>query len=93
MTLSYKTRQIFYWAEDALGNSANESIINILVDNTDSDLDGIDDITDNDDDGDGLLDSEEDKNGNGVVDSGETNPKNPDTDFDGVSDDEDSIPS
>jgi hypothetical protein len=92
LTLSYKTRQIVYWAVDALGNSANESIINILVDNTDSDLDGIDDITDNDDDGDGLLDSEEDKNGNGVVDSGETNPKNPDTDFDGVPDEEDPYP-
>jgi hypothetical protein len=91
-TVSYKTRHIIYWAEDALGNKANESTINLVVEDRDSDLDGIDDLTDNDDDGDGLLDSEEDKNGNGIVDLGETDPKNPDTDFDGVQDDEDPYP-
>jgi hypothetical protein len=91
-TVSYRTSQIIYWAEDILGNKANESIFNLVVDNTDSDLDGIDDLTDNDDDGDGLLDSEEDKNGNGIVDSDETDSKNPDTDYDGVWDDEDPYP-
>ena len=39
-----------------------------------------------DSDGDGLLDSEEDRNGNGIVDAGESDPYNADTDGDGVSD-------
>ncbi len=37
-------------------------------------------------DADGLGDDEEDVNGNGVVDPGETDPANPDTDADGLSD-------
>ena len=37
-------------------------------------------------DGDGLADDEEDVNGNGMVDPGETDPDNPDTDGDGLSD-------
>lgn len=37
-------------------------------------------------DGDGLGDDEEDLNGNGVVDEGETDPTNPDTDGDGIDD-------
>jgi hypothetical protein len=39
-----------------------------------------------DSDSDGLFNFIEDKNGNGVVDPGETNPNNPDTDGDGLSD-------
>ncbi len=39
-----------------------------------------------DTDGDGIPDYLEDKNGNGVVDSGETDWLNPDSDYDGVSD-------
>ena len=39
-----------------------------------------------DSDGDGLMDVEEDVNGNGVVDEGETDPHNPDTDGDGMPD-------
>ena len=39
-----------------------------------------------DSDGDGLLDTEEDVNGDGVVDSNETDPNNPDTDGDGLND-------
>jgi hypothetical protein len=39
-----------------------------------------------DSDGDGLLDSQEDLNGNGVVDEGETDPQETDTDGDGVAD-------
>jgi len=39
-----------------------------------------------DSDGDGLTDSEEDANGNGIVDAGETDPNNPDTDGDGLND-------
>ncbi|MBK6848426.1 MAG: hypothetical protein IPG96_13175 [Proteobacteria bacterium] len=41
-----------------------------------------------DSDGDGLLDREEDRNGNGVVDAGETDPAQSDSDRDGVSDGE-----
>ena len=46
------------------------------------------DVTDegSDWDGDGLLDTEEDVNGNGIVDVGETDPANWDTDGDGISD-------
>ncbi len=91
-SISYKTRNVIYWAEDILGNKATFSIIYLAVDDTDSDSDGIDDITDNDDDGDGLLDSQEDINGNGFVDLDETDPKNPDTDYDGVWDKEDPYP-
>jgi hypothetical protein len=39
-----------------------------------------------DSDADGLFDFVEDKNGNSVVDPGETNPNNPDTDGDGLAD-------
>ena len=39
-----------------------------------------------DTDGDGLLDTEEDINGNGIVDTGETDPNNADTDGDGIDD-------
>lgn len=42
-------------------------------------------------DNDGLTNEEEDKNWNQVVDSGETDPKNPDTDGDGVLDGEDGV--
>ncbi len=42
--------------------------------------------TDLDSDDDGLLDSQEDRNRNGVLDPGETNPINPDTDRDGLVD-------
>ncbi|MCB0517406.1 MAG: hypothetical protein H6577_23815 [Lewinellaceae bacterium] len=39
-----------------------------------------------DDDGDGIMNSNEDKNGNGVVDAGETDPLDSDTDNDGIED-------
>ena len=39
-----------------------------------------------DSDNDGLLDGEEDINGNGVVDAFESNPLNPDSDGDGLND-------
>ena len=39
-----------------------------------------------DSDNDGLLDDEEDINGNGATDPGETDPNNPDTDGDGLTD-------
>jgi len=52
----------------------------------DTDEDGIVDSVDQDDDNDGLLDIQEDKNMNGLLDQNETDPKNPDTDGDGVND-------
>jgi len=58
----------------------------------DVDDDGIGDNVDTDDDDDGLLDTEEDLNGNGLVNPGETDPQNPDTDGDGVSDSIDALP-
>lgn len=52
----------------------------------DFDGDGTPNYLDTDSDNDGVLDKDEDKNGNGVVDPGETSPLNPDTDGDGISD-------
>jgi hypothetical protein len=89
---SSMTTTIMYSGEDILGNRADESIFNVTVDNRDTDRDGIDDLSDEDDDNDGLLDTEEDKNKNGIVDKGETDFKNPDTDGDGHSDKADAYP-
>jgi cysteine-rich repeat protein len=59
----------------------------------DTDGDGLcDDGIDNDDDNDTLPDGQEDPNNIGVLDPGETNPKDPDTDDDGVRDDDDNCP-
>ncbi|UCE39406.1 MAG: PQQ-binding-like beta-propeller repeat protein [Thermoplasmata archaeon] len=58
----------------------------------DTDSDTIGNNADDDDDGDGLLDTEEDKNGNGVVDPGETDPLDADSDDDGHDDSEDYYP-
>ncbi len=52
----------------------------------DTDGDGHYDFQDRDSDDDGLLDSQEDKNCNGVVDTGETSATNGDTDGDGAPD-------
>jgi len=52
----------------------------------DSDGDGLPDFQDPDSDNDGIADGDEDLNHNGIVDPGETDPKNADTDGDGVSD-------
>ena len=70
--------------EDAFPNDPNEQ--------SDNDGDGIGDNADLDDDNDGLLDTEEDANGNGVVDAGETDPLLADTDGDGVDDGDDLFP-
>ncbi|MDG6224835.1 MAG: FG-GAP-like repeat-containing protein [Candidatus Thermoplasmatota archaeon] len=64
----------------------------LSVEYIDTDGDGIPDIWDDDIDGDGLLNIEEDKNRNGLVDPGETDPRNPDTDGDGVIDSLDYAP-
>jgi hypothetical protein len=69
--------------------------------NTDQDLansgepvtgDQFGDVCDDDDDGDGLPDTDEDTNGNGTVQSNETDPKDPDTDGDGILDGADACP-
>ena len=52
----------------------------------DSDADGAPDCIDLDDDNDGLPDTIEDIDQNGVINDGETDPKNPDTDNDGLND-------
>jgi hypothetical protein len=91
-TVSTMTRSIMYFGEDILGNREEESGIYFIVDNQDTDGDGIGDISDDDDDGDGLLDTQEDVNQNGEVDSGETDPQNPDTDGDGHLDLSDTYP-
>ena len=45
-----------------------------------------------DQDKDGLLDSQEDLNGDGILDDGETDPNNPDSDYDGYTDKTDTNP-
>ena len=63
---------------------ANQNII-------DTDLDGMGDVCDYDDDNEGLLDTIEDANANGIVDAGETSPVNSDSDNDGLLDGEEDI--
>ena len=68
------------WSYNAYGQT------NVPVLAFDKDLDGIGDNADLDDDNDGLLDSIEDANGNGVWDAGETDALNADTDGDNLPD-------
>ncbi|PIO05511.1 hypothetical protein COT47_04510, partial [Candidatus Woesearchaeota archaeon CG08_land_8_20_14_0_20_43_7] len=63
-----------------------DGIPDLIEGNGDADNDAIPNYLDTDSDGDGISDSLEDKNGNGVVDSGETDPLNVDTDGDGLLD-------
>ena len=44
-----------------------------------------------DSDRDGLTDAQEDANGNGIIDAGETDPRNPDSDGDGLTDGEEQL--
>jgi hypothetical protein len=91
-TVPKKTTSIIYWGQDILGNKAQDMELDLVVDDTDTDSDGIVDLADDDDDNDGLLDTHEDTNGNGKVDAHETDPKDPDTDSDGYSDFVDTFP-
>lgn len=76
---------VFKLTTDSTGVAHGYSIIDVKR-ALDTDGDGISDILDPDDDNDGLLDTQEDVNGNGIVDLGETNPKLADSDGDGLSD-------
>ena len=67
-------------------NKRESEICGCGVSDVDSDNDGIADCIDLDDDNDGLADSFEDINQNSIVDSGETDSKNPDSDNDGLND-------
>ena len=67
-------------------NKKESEICGCGVSDVDSDNDGIADCIDLDDDNDGLADSFEDINQNSIVDSGETDSKNPDSDNDGLND-------
>lgn len=60
--------------------------VTVINDCANNDGDSLCDSIDPDDDNDGLTDLEEDLNDNGVVDSGETDPLNADTDGDGFDD-------
>jgi hypothetical protein len=91
-TVSLGTTAIVFQGEDVLGNQADETIFDLVVDDSDTDSDGTYDLEDDDDDNDGLLDILEDKNQNGKVDLGETDSKNPDTDSDGYNDKKDAYP-
>jgi hypothetical protein len=86
--LNGNNHRITLFAEDE--TTVNVTSITIcVIDNhprVDTDRDGYPDIIDEDDDNDGLLDIQEDVNGNGLVDGNETDPLNPDSDGDGISD-------
>jgi hypothetical protein len=78
-------KAVFRLLSDAGTTAHGYSIISARR-SIDTDADGKSDSNDTDDDNDGLLDTEEDINGNGVVDVGETDAKRADTDGDGLSD-------
>ncbi|MDB4979149.1 MAG: thrombospondin type 3 repeat family [Candidatus Peribacteria bacterium] len=77
-------------------NAREEYIVQTNPQSPDSDGDGLTDgvevlkahtkPTIRDTDGDGLIDGVEDKNRNGIIDTGETSPINPDSDGDGLCD-------
>jgi hypothetical protein len=76
---------------NAVGESPQTTEI-IATPFRDTDGDLLPDHQDADDDNDGIPDTEEDENGNGIVDSGETDPLKYDTDSDGYNDKEDAFP-
>jgi len=91
-TMTFRSNTILFYGEDALGNKGEEVELSIAVNDNDYDSDGLKDLEDADDDNDGLSDMQEDVNGNGRVDSDETDPLNPDSDGDGYNDLKDAFP-
>ncbi len=82
---------------DGIGNNSDNCILTINIDQIDTDLDGIGDVCDNDDDGDGVLDTEDafPLDSTESVDSdndGTGNNSDNDDDGDGVLDTEDAFP-
>ena len=71
---------------DGVTGTADNCTFIANTDQLDTDGDTSGNACDPDDDNDGLLDIEEDVNGNGIVDPGETDPLNADTDGDGTDD-------
>ncbi|MRX26971.1 hypothetical protein [Kangiella sp. HZ709] len=71
------------WANDPDGDGRVNGVI---------DASGAIEFGDQDDDNDGILDIHEDTNFNNIVDAGETDPRNADTDGDGVDDANDAFP-
>jgi len=92
--LSQNNHKITLHVDDGESNQSTSVDIVVLPDinAVDTDKDGIPDYVDDDDDNDGLLDILEDKNRNGLYEDNETDPKNPDTDGDGVTDKLDAAP-
>lgn len=86
--LSRGNHLITLHVNDSIVNKSTSIMITVLPNETKIDTDGdeIPDSIDDDDDNDGLLDIKEDKNQNGIVEDGETDPLNPDTDGDGIND-------
>lgn len=77
-------------ANDADGDGRNNVSDNCPYDSNadqlDTDDDKVGNVCDFDDDNDGLADWEENRNQDGLVDAGETNPRQPDSDFDTLCD-------
>ena len=71
---------------DGVGDVCDNCVLNANTNQLNTDADGVGDVCDADDDNDGLLDTQEDINSNGIVDAGETDPLNPDSDADTVLD-------
>ncbi|MFW3145380.1 MAG: hypothetical protein ACMUIE_01035 [Thermoplasmatota archaeon] len=92
--LSQNNHVITLHVDDGIANVSISVSVTVVPDINalDTDRDGIPDIIDDDDDNDGLLDIQEDINMNGLIDGNETDPKNPDTDGDGINDRLDPLP-
>lgn len=91
-TVTFSSNSILFYGEDVLENKGDEVTLGIVMNDKDYDSDGLKDLADEDDDNDGIPDIQEDVNGNGILDAGETDPLNPDSDGDGYSDFADAFP-
>jgi hypothetical protein len=91
-TVASSATEIVYYGEDLLENPSEYAYFEFVVNDKDTDEDGTKDLIDLDDDDDGLLDTEEDINQNGVLDEEESDPLKRDTDSDGKIDSKDKYP-